>query len=169
MSLIVEDGSIVANANSYVTVVECQAYATARGLTLPALEADIEPLLISAIDYLESKRTQYQGTKTDPANQSLQWPRTGVQIDGVDIGSNVIPKELKDAQCRLACEQAAGVSIMPTKIGPFVTEETVGPLTTKYDASQGNGVQPDMSAVDALLAPLFSVYKANFSLRTVRA
>ena len=168
MSLIVEDGSIVTNANSYVTITEARAYATARALSLPALDDDLEPLLISAMDYLESKRSQYQGTKTEPAAQALQWPRTGVQIDCTDFPSNAIPKELKDAQCRLACEQASGVDILPTKTGPFVTEETVGPLTTKYDAAQGTGTVPDMTAIDALLAPLFSQCGQAFSLRTLR-
>lgn len=168
MSLIIENGTIVVNANSYVTVTEAKAYASARALSLPALDADIEPLLISAMDYLESKRAQYQGTKSDPANQALQWPRMGVYIDCVEIGVNTIPKELKDAQCRLACEQYSGVDIMPTKTGPFVTEETVGPLTTKYDASQGTGTIPDMTAVDALLTPLFSQCGQSFTLRTVR-
>ena len=168
MSLIIENGTIVTNANSYVTVAECRSYASARALTVPALDVDLEALLISAIDYLESKRSQYQGTKTDPANQALQWPRTGVYIDCVEIGPNTIPKELKDAQCRLACEQASGVDIMPTKTGPFVTEETVGPLTTKYDPSQGTGTVPDMTAVDALLAPLLSQCGQSFTLRTVR-
>ena len=168
MSLIIENGTIVAGANSYVSITEAKAYASARALSLPTLDADIEPLLISAMDYLESKRAQYQGTKTNPANQALQWPRTGVYIDCVEIASDVIPKELKDAQCRLACEQFAGVDIMPTKTGPFVTEETVGPLTTKYDASQGTGTIPDMTAVDVLLAPLFSQCGQGFTLRTVR-
>ena len=168
MALIIENGTIVANANSYVTTTEARAYASARGKTLPTLDADLEALLISAVDYLEGKRSQYQGAKTDPANQALQWPRTGVFIDCVEIGANTIPKELKDAQCRLACEQASGVDIMPTKTGPFVTEETVGPLTTKYDAAQGTGTAPDMTAVDALLAPLFSQCGQSFTLRTVR-
>lgn len=168
MSLVIENGTIVSGANSYVTIAEAKAYASARALALPALDADIEPLLISAMDYLESKRSQYQGTKTSPLTQALQWPRTGVYIDCVEIASDVIPKELKDAQCRLACEQFAGVDIMPTKTGPFVTEETVGPLTTKYDASQGTGTIPDMTSIDALLAPLFSQCGQGFALRTVR-
>ena len=168
MSLIVETGAIVTDANSYVSLPDCRTYAAGRALALPALDADLEPLLISAMDYLESKRSQYQGTKTSPLTQALQWPRTGVYIDCMEIGSDVIPKELKDAQCRLACEQFAGVNIMPTKTGPFVTEETVGPLTTKYDASQGSGTVPDMTAVDALLTPLFSQCGQSFALRTVR-
>lgn len=168
MSLIVEDGSIVSDANSYVSLTDCRDYATARSLSLPALDADLEPLLISAMDYLESKRGQYQGSKTSPLTQTLQWPRIDVQIDCVDFPSDAIPKELKDAQCRLACEQASGVVIMPTKTGPFVTEETVGPLTTKYDASQGSGTVPDMTVVDALLAPLFNPCGQSFGFRTVR-
>ena len=171
MALIVETGAIVANANSYVSLSDCRAYAAARALALPVPDADLEALLIGAMDYLEGQRARYQGAKVSPSTQALQWPRTGVYIDGVAFSETSIPKELKDAQSRLACEKFAGVDIMPTKIGPFVSEETVGPLTTKYSADQGAGVQPTISAVDALLEPLFSqsVASAGFSLRTVRA
>ena len=170
MALIVETGAIVAGANSYVSLTDCRAYATARALSLPVADADLEALLISAMDYLEGLRSRYQGAKVSPETQALQWPRTGVYVDGVAFGETAIPKELKDAQSRLACEKFAGVDIMPTTTGAFVSEETVGPLTTKYDASQGGGTQPNISSVDALLAPLFSQSTAGgLALRTVRA
>lgn len=170
MALIVETGAIVAGANSYVSLSDCRAYAAARALPLPIADADIEPLLISAMDYLEGLRARYQGAKASPETQALQWPRTGVYIDGVAFSETSIPKELKDAQSRLACEKFAGVDIMPTTTGAFVSEETVGPLTTKYDSSHGSGTQPNISSVDTLLAPLFSQSIAGgLALRTVRA
>ena len=170
MALIVETGAIVAGANSYVSLTDCRAYATARALSLPVADADLEALLISAMDYLEGLRARYQGAKVNPETQALQWPRTGVYIDCMEIASDVIPKELKDAQSRLACEKFAGVDVMPTTTGAFVSEETVGPLTTKYSADQGSGTQPTITAVDTLLAPLFSQSTAGgLALRTVRA
>lgn len=169
MALIVETGAIVAGANSYVSLADCRAYAAARALSLPVDDADLEALLVSAMDYLEGLRARYQGAKANPETQALQWPRTGVYIDGVAFSETAVPKELKDAQSRLACEKFAGVDILPTSTGPFVSEETVGPLTTKYSADQGNGLQPTITAVDALLEPLFSNAKAaGLAIRTVR-
>ena len=170
MALIVETGAIVAGANSYVSLTDCRAYAAARALSLPVADDDLEALLVSAIDYLEGLRSRDQGAKVNPETQALQWPRIGIYIDGVAFSETAIPKELKDAQSRLACEKFAGVDIMPTTTGAFVSEETVGPLTTKYDASQGSGTQPNISSVDALLAPLFSPSTSGgLALRTVRA
>jgi len=117
---------------------------------------------------LEGKRAEYQGDKTDPLNQELQWPRTGVKIDCTEIASDFIPKELKQAQARLMIEANAGVDIQPTRTGGFIVEDTTGPLTTKYSEKIGVGVEPTISAVDALLAPLFSSCGQRFALKTLR-
>lgn len=168
MALIVEDGSIVANADSYIDLAYARAYATARGVTLPADDAEAEALAYKAMDYLEGKRAEYQGDKTDPLNQELQWPRTGVKIDCTEVASDFIPKELKQAQARLMIEANAGVEIQPTRSGGFIVEDTTGPLTTKYSEKIGVGVEPTISAVDALLVPLFSSCGQRFALKTLR-
>lgn len=168
MALIIEDGSIVENANSYVTLTEARDYATARGFTLPTDDAALEALLISAIDYLEGKRAEYQGDKTEPLNQELQWPRTGVKIDCTEIDSDFIPKELKQAQIRLAIEKNSGVDIQPTRSGGFIKKEVAGPLETEYSEKIGVGVEPTITAVDVLLEPLFYSCRQRFALKTLR-
>lgn len=168
MTIIVEDGSIVANANSYVTVAEARAYATARGVTL-GVDAVVEAALISAADYTESKRAQYQGEKVSP-DQELQFPRFNVFVDGFEIAPTAIPKTLKNAQMQLVIESSEGVDLMPTQTGQFVTEETVGPITTKYSDKAGlDGVKPQMTAVDALLEPLYKKGNSGAFLTTYRA
>lgn len=154
MALIIEDGSIVAGANSYITVVEARTYADARGITLPADDAEVEVLLVSSMDYLEAQRNKYQGSKIE-SGQSLQWPRYPVYIDGFLIGSNTIPNELKNAQSQLSMEVFAGVDVLPTTSGSFVTKEKVGPIETEYSESVGTGSAPNMSAVNSLLKPLY--------------
>lgn len=168
MALTIEDGSIVADANSYVTATEAKAYADARGLSLPTADADVEKLLIQAMDYLEAKRAEYQGDKTDPSNQELQWPRTGVKIDCNDLASNVIPKELKQAQIVLAIEKNSGTDLQPTRSEGFVKKEVVGPIETEYSEKIGVSVEPTITAVDALLTPLFNACGQRFTLTTLR-
>ena len=75
-TIIVEDGSVVAGANSYVTEAELTTYAADRGITLTAAT---DVLLIKAMDYIES--LSFIGTKFSEG-QSLQWPRSNVYIDG---------------------------------------------------------------------------------------
>lgn len=167
MTITVEDGSIVAGANSYVTLAEARAYATARGKTLPADDTALTALLITAVDYLEAQRARYQGSKVS-ATQELQFPREGVQIDGIDLEATAIPSILKYAQIRLAIEAGAGVDLMPTRSGAFVKKEVVGPIETEYSEKVGVSVEPEISAVEALLAPLFGSVNVGVFLRTIR-
>ena len=155
-SLVVEDGTGVEAASSYVDVVYARAYATARGVTLSATDATLDQYLIKAMDYLESLRDRYKGKKTDPT-YSLQWPRTGVTIDSTPIDSDVIPAELKQAQVQLAMAIQAGNDLMPTATGEaFITQDTIGPITTKYSEGVSTSGIPIVRAADALLAPLLN-------------
>ena len=167
MALIVEDGSVVTNADSYVSLAEIKAYATLHGVTLGA-DSAIEIQAHFAIDYLESKRLLYQGTKVSE-DQELQFPRYFVQIDGFDISETSIPKCLKNAQCQLILEQAAGVNLMPTQTEPGIKKETIGPMSTEYAIANGAINEPILLAVDALLQPLFkNTASSGFSIRSVR-
>lgn len=103
MTIIVEDGSIVANANSYVTVQEVIDYADLRGIIYPN-QPEIEKNIILATDYLQSKC--YQGEQVEPGVQALLFPRKYVFIHNVEIESNTIPQELKNAQIELALAQS---------------------------------------------------------------
>ena len=170
IAIIVEDGSNVTNANSFVTIVEARAYAAERGVTLSATDDDVAIQLIKAKDYLESFAMRYQGEMTNEG-QSLQWPRTDVYLYGSEtaFSSNAIPKELKSAQCAAILAIAEGVDIMPNySASNFVTEETVGPITTKYADPTKVGIVPTLTAVDSLLAPLFGSTATGFALRTMR-
>ena len=96
MAIIVESGTIVAGANSYVSEAELTSYATARGVTLTGTP---ESLLIKAMDYVETQ--PFIGTKLT-RDQPLQWPRSGVVIDGWSYPPSEIPDELKTAQMTVA-------------------------------------------------------------------
>ena len=89
-TIIVENGTVVAGANSYVSEADLTAYASDRGLTLTAAT---DVLLIKAMDYIES--LSFIGDKHTEA-QPLQWPRDEVYIDRHYIERETIPKELKN-------------------------------------------------------------------------
>ena len=89
-TIVVEDGTVVAGANSYVTEAELTTYAADRGITLTAAT---DVLLIKAMDYIES--LAFIGDK-HKESQPLQWPRDEVYIDRYYIERETIPKELKN-------------------------------------------------------------------------
>jgi hypothetical protein len=156
MALVIENGSLVAGANSYVGVADARAFAEARASNLPVDDSEVEAALIVAMDYLESLRGEYQGKKVDPATQALQWPRTGVVLDGWQVPVDHIPQVLKFAQSQLAIEAAAGTDLMPTGDGREVIREKVDVLETEYAPGAGGAPQPYLAKVRAFLEPLIS-------------
>lgn len=103
MMLTIEDGSIVANADSYTTDAEFVAYAAARGYTIAATESDRDILQIKAGDYLLSLEDDYKGSRVD-IDQTLSFPRYGVYANDFLIPSDSIPQSLKNAQMELAAQ-----------------------------------------------------------------
>ena len=101
MALIIEDGSQVANSNTYVSDGEYVAYAAARGKAIGATAGAREIELIKAMDYIEGHRSEFKGSKVI-STQSLQYPRLGVYIDGFIVDSDEIPSELENAQMEAA-------------------------------------------------------------------
>ena len=168
MALIIEDGSIVANANSYVTVANFRLYAEARGVTdISEVDSDVEVLLIKAMDFLEGQHTKYQGCTTS-SSQVLQWPRSGVMVDNLSVGVNEIPRALEYAQYALALEVHAGNDLQPTRLPStkgVISKEKIGPIEIAYESSKTAGFTPGFAKAEALLSHL---YKRN-GLQLIRA
>jgi len=105
MALVVEDGTVVDGANSYVDVDYADAYLSANIHVFAQWSAltveNKENLLIWATREIDAQATWY-GVKTDE-DSPLRWPRTNVKdVDGTPIGVNEIPTALKNAVCELA-------------------------------------------------------------------
>lgn len=184
MALIQETGAIVTNANTYALVADLDAFATLRGLELPADTAAKEILLIKAMDYLEAQGQRYKGFRKTQ-EQPLSWPRTRVILyyvenyqlnngwenirSGQYFPDNAIPGKLIAAQCQLAIDIQT-VDPMPTISNDAynVKRETVGPITTEYfGAREVNTSYPLMAKAEALLADLTG--GSRFSLRVGRS
>lgn len=169
----IEDGSLVKGATSFVTVDEVRAFAEARASTLPAAGSPgddaIQAACIRAADYLESFREEFKGVKVSPGVQALQWPRKGVSFEGYDVPETEIPFILKNAQCELAIEAANGVDLMPTGDGRKVIKKKVDVLETTYSEGVDSGTSPTFARVRALLLPLLKTAGSGSSFQIVRA
>lgn len=165
MTIIVEDGSDVPDANSYVSLDNARTYAVSRGFVLPSDDALATVNLMLAMDYLEAQSLRYQGEKTS-ADQSLQWPRKYVTVDRRAFPEDQIPKQLVTAQCWLACQSGTGVDLMPNYVGVGIKSEKLGPLETVFSDT----VNPTGAAIlpyaDSLLKPLYG--SNGFFLTSVR-
>lgn len=160
MALTIEDGTIVTGANSYQDVSDLRTYAALRGVDVTGqADADVEVLLIKAMDYIEAQRDRFQGIKVD-ADQGLQWPRSGVWVDGLSIAHTDIPRELKYAQLSLALE-ALNHDLQPNRLPEDkgrVVKEKVGELEVVYEKDTTPNQVPAFAKGHALLSVL---YKRN--------
>lgn len=128
-SFVVEDGTIVTGANSYVAVQEASDYLIANQFAYALWSAlastDQQHLLAWATRYIDQRATwngvtsasylaspdtinlvqgfvSYPSSVTIP-HQPLRWPRANVyDVDGNPIAYNVIPPQLKQATCEMA-------------------------------------------------------------------
>lgn len=168
MALIVEDGTGVANANSYGTIGAARSYAVDRNITLSATDSVVSGQLVMGTDYLESFAQQFVGSPTSPT-QALSWPRQNVMANSdTPFPSNSIPIDLIHALFECVIAQFNGVELQPSvdhSGGGFIIEEKVDVIDTKFSERIGTTSQPMLPKVLALLAGLLN---PNVALRTVR-
>lgn len=101
MALTVEDGTVVENANSYVSAADCTTYHTALGnTTWTGTDAAKEAAILRAMEWIESR--PWRGVKTDYDNP-LSWPRSGVaDSDGYAVPEDEVPSGVVKALCEAA-------------------------------------------------------------------
>lgn len=107
MALIVEDGTGVELANSYLELSDARTLAENMGLTLPTDDTEAETALINGALYLQGYESDICGERTT-TTQGLMFPRTGAELRGNDIDSDAIPTDLKQAQIIAANDFANG-------------------------------------------------------------
>lgn len=163
MAFVAEDGTGVANANSYVSVADADAFLhDLDDATWPAKSAEEkQAALIKATAYIEGT---YRGTwigKIKSTAQGLAWPRGGAyDPDGRELTG--VPKQVKDVVCRLALESFDGDP--DATLDRKIQSETIGPISTTYEA--GSPAGKTYRFVDILLNGLTN--KSRFSIPLLR-
>ena len=166
INIIVEDGTIVPGANSYISIADTRIYAENRGVPLPPDDDKVAAWLIRACDYLQGLECRLMGRRSDP-DQALSFPRKNLFVRGQKIAPDAIPQNLIDAQCQLVMISNSGIDLQPV-MSPqdFVILRKVGPIETQYADPTKVGLRAVFSAVEALLNPLFGACGAW--IRTIR-
>ena len=146
-TIIVENGTVVAGANSYVSEADLTAYAADRGVTLTTA---LDVLIIKAMDYIES--LSFIGDKHKEA-QPLQWPRDEVYIDRYYIERETIPKELKKGVYTAAL--AIDAELDPLRIIERATKrEKVDVIEVEYMDSAA--AQPIVKTINAAMRKILA-------------
>ena len=166
INLILEDGSNVDDANTYVDVAYARQFAEDVGMELPADDEAVKALLLAGMTYVEGQESRYQGHMSF-SDQPLSWPRTNVIVGGYFIPSNEIPTRLKKAQVSAAGLINSGEVLYSTISGQFVIKEKVGPIETEYSDEYLATLtgRPEFAGIDVWLNPLF-IQNSGYRLPT---
>lgn len=151
MALIVEDGTGLATAESYISVADASARLASLGdTTFDALASDAlrETALRKATNYMEQRySTRWKGERIT-ADQVLSWPRYDANVHGYILDSDKVPVAVANA-----CADLALISLTET-LNPVldraVVREKVGPLETEY--SEHSPQSRRYPAIDQMLA-----------------
>src|SRR5689334_24452499 len=102
MPLIVEDGTGVSNADSYVSRIEADAYHAARGNDVWATlsEDKRDQLLRRAADYITHIFGRGFLGQRAYAGQALAWPRRDIR--NRNLLTLAVPREVREAKAALA-------------------------------------------------------------------
>lgn len=106
ITLIKEDGSIVTNANTYVTLAEADTFFEGEIETTEWDAASDATKNIALVNAQRTLQNQYRwkGSPAVPDTQPLRWPRANISVDYSRLSSSEIPQAIQDAQCLLAFE-----------------------------------------------------------------
>lgn len=157
MALVIEDGTVVAGANSFVSVADAKAMSAGLGTD----DELIEQRLLAAVDYLES--LAWKGTPTAPADQVLSWPRYGVEYDSRLLDSDIVPAAVRRAQVMVAQALTDGLVLYANTSATsgsekFVKRKKVDVLETEFATPQEMGAfaldVAVLPGVTTLLSPL---------------
>lgn len=182
VNLIVEDGSGIANSNSYAALATADTYFTDRGNAawFAATNDAKASALIRATAWLDGRyRGRYPGYRTLGRGQGLEWPRVGAYTYDPDNGrsnayagglgyyqssqylfgynylaSNIVPREIVSATAESAVRELAAYGSLAPDLqrGGAIHEVHAGSVGVTYEG----GANPNtvFQVVDLILASL---------------
>lgn len=166
MALEVEDGTGKTNAESYLSVTDCDTYHTNHGDSSDwsgATTAEKEEALRMATQYIDIEYgPRWKGYRAND-DQALAWPRYDVtDNDGYAVDSDDIPARLEDATAEAALRHITETNgLIPDISEPGTIKEysvKAGPVAKKTVYEGGRSQVVWFRKLDALLYPLLHPY-----------
>lgn len=157
MALVVEDGTGLSTADSYISLADARSYAIKYGFALPADDTEAEVYLRLGAKYVDLKENGFCGYRLVD-DQSLAWPRTESYNNfGQTIAEGVIPVQLGYAQVYAAYEFSLGTDVRASDDGKSIaSEEVTGAVAVSYfNNGKTGGIVQITKCLDAL-APLLA-------------
>lgn len=158
MALIVEDGSIVEGANSFVSVADAETFFASRGIEGPSTGWEI-PLTL-AMDQI--MLMSFKGYRTDKSSPT-PFPRTSIyDLEGNEYDNNTVPAAAITGQLWLAYYEAQGVSLGASVANSGqVKKEKVDVLEIEYASSESTGIAVTLASMPNANAALLHLLNTS--------
>lgn len=160
MTLTVEDGTGMDDADAFVSVADAASYLVGRGHATwqNGYGETWEGAIRRATAYL-SAAISWKGYRTRGRAQALAWPRSGVEdAEGNAVPSDEVPAEVVRACCELAGHEFdnPGALSPVVDLSARVKREKIGPMEQEYFAAPplADFSRPELPLVDDIIAGL---------------
>jgi hypothetical protein len=169
MALIIEDGTIVAGAESYADIVVADPYHAVRGNTLWAgTDAEKEAALLRAMAHLEAlpwRGDPVSGPVGAAGSQALSWPRSGVDLGATTWPDDEIPPGVVQSLLEAALVEivSPGALAMSKPRGGQVKRQKVDVLETEWFEGAPSG-----TLYPAITGPLRGLLRGSLTLDVER-
>lgn len=153
MTLTVETGAGLSNADAYAAIATVDAYATARALTAwTGADTVKEAAIREATVYLDTSYA-WKGA-IEEETQALAWPREGVtDREGREVTG--LPQRVVDACCELAVMKITA-ALVTSRTEAEIQAVQAGSVSVTYARGNRVGEAERFSWVDRLLTGLHS-------------
>jgi len=160
-TFVVEDGTGLSTANSYVSVADATQYHENHGDPTDwsgAAEADQQDALREATQYLDATYNGlWKGYRANET-QALDWPRDSVEdSDGYVLDNDAIPTAIEEATAYLALKALEGDTLVPDQTNPGdikAERYKVGPLEEDIEYIGGKSAVKRYVIVEGMLRDL---------------
>jgi hypothetical protein len=154
MALIVEDGTIVAGANSFISLADARVMATDLGLVLDADNTIAETQLRQGYyQLIRSYQKRLQGSIVSQEQTGI-FPRFNVYANGFLVPSSSIPVDVQRAQVTYSDAINKGADMNATKDSQELASFNVdGVYSETYKDGSNKRATPSVPGVDQWLQP----------------
>jgi hypothetical protein len=156
VALIVEDGTGIEDAESYLSVTEANSYHAAHGNSAwTGVDTVKEAALRKATTYLDGVYgSRWPGVKRT-LEQALLWPRSyGYDREDYALADDAVPAPVQQATAELALRALSEELIADLERGGRISRVKVGPIEEEYE--RGASPLKTYPWIDAILDPLLA-------------
>jgi len=168
MAIVVEDGSGLADSNSYASEDDFGTYCDDRGIT-PA-SGDAESALIRATQWIDDTyRSRFPGTRVNGRDQALEWPRAAAyDASGFLIDEDEVPTEIVKATCEAALRELTEAGSLAPDLdrGGQIKEWQAGSVRIVYGANAS--AETVFQAIDGILSGILTGSSSGLFATAVR-